>query len=77
MRWIFDDAGRRWSAERVGRTSGLVSTKHRPAGFPEPADIDPSDKTGRYGDIFERLTATGVEDPPRPGFPQMPTLSSE
>jgi hypothetical protein len=39
MRWIIDDAGRRWSAERVGRTSGLVSTKHRPAGFPEPADI--------------------------------------
>jgi hypothetical protein len=39
MRWITDDAGRRWSAERVGRTSGLVSTKQRPAGFPEPADI--------------------------------------
>lgn len=39
MRWIIDDAGRRWSAERVGRTSGLVSTKRRPAGFPEPADI--------------------------------------
>lgn len=39
MRWITDDAGRRWAAERVGRTSGLVSTKQRPAGFPEPADI--------------------------------------
>ena len=39
MRWITDDTGRRWSAERVGRTSGLVSTKRRSAGFPEPADI--------------------------------------
>jgi hypothetical protein len=39
MRWITDDAGRRWSAERVGRTSGLVPTKHKPSGFPEPADI--------------------------------------
>jgi len=39
MRWITDDAGRRWSAERVGRTSGLVSTKRRSGGFPEPADI--------------------------------------
>jgi hypothetical protein len=39
MRWITDDAGRRWSAERVGRTSGLVSTKRKPTGFPEPADI--------------------------------------
>jgi hypothetical protein len=39
MRWITDDTGRRWSAERVGRTSGLVTTKRRSAGFPEPADI--------------------------------------
>ena len=39
MRWITDDAGRRWSAERVGRTSGIVSTKRKRAGFPEPADI--------------------------------------
>lgn len=39
MRWMTDDAGRRWSAERVGRTSGIVSTKAQAAGFPEPADI--------------------------------------
>lgn len=66
MRWIIDDAGRRWSAERVGRTSGLVSTKHRPAGFPEPADIvrfecqsDPKESareiTTRAG-LLEQLT---------------------
>lgn len=39
MRWITDDAGRRWSAERVGRTSGLVSTRRKSTGFPGPADI--------------------------------------
>ena len=39
MRWITDDAGRRWSAERVGRTSGMVPTQRRGTGFPEPADI--------------------------------------
>jgi len=40
MRWLTDDAGRRWSVERVGRTSGMVSSKKRSAGeFPEPADI--------------------------------------
>ena len=39
MRWITDDAGRRWAAERVGRTSGLVSTKRKAGGFPQPADI--------------------------------------
>jgi hypothetical protein len=39
MRWLTDDAGRRWQAERVGRTSGMVSTKPKPGGFPEPADI--------------------------------------
>ena len=39
MRWVTDDAGRRWMAERVGRTSGLVRTKKEKSGFPEPADI--------------------------------------
>ncbi len=39
MRSITDDAGRRWSAERVGRTSGMVPTKRSGAGFPMPADI--------------------------------------
>ena len=40
---LTDDDGRRWFAERVGRTSGMISTG-RGAGkgrgeFPEPADI--------------------------------------
>lgn len=39
MRWVTDDAGRRWSAERVGRTSGMISTKKDKPTFPEPADI--------------------------------------
>jgi hypothetical protein len=39
MRWVTDDAGRRWSAERVGRTSGLIPAKKSKPSFPEPADI--------------------------------------
>lgn len=39
MRWITDDNGRRWSADRVGRTSGLIPTKGKASSFPEPADI--------------------------------------
>ena len=39
MRWIIDDAGRRWAADRVGRTSGIVPIKAPAQGFPEPADI--------------------------------------
>lgn len=39
MRWVTDETGRRWMAERVGRTSGLVHTKKDKGGFPEPADI--------------------------------------
>jgi hypothetical protein len=39
MRWVTDDAGRRWCIERVGRTSGMIPPKKSPAGFPEPADI--------------------------------------
>lgn len=39
MRWLTDDTGRRWVAERVGRTSGLVPGRKRPGGYPEPADI--------------------------------------
>ena len=39
MRWVTDDAGRRWMAERVGRTSGLVRAKAEKGSFPEPADI--------------------------------------
>lgn len=41
MRWVTDEVGRRWSAERVGRTSGLIpATKDKDKGsFAEPADI--------------------------------------
>ncbi len=39
MRWVTDDAGRRWAAERVGRTSGLIPVKPDKAHFPEPQDI--------------------------------------
>ncbi len=39
MRWLTDDAGRRWLVERVGRTSGIVPTRPREGTFPEPADI--------------------------------------
>ncbi len=41
MRWVTDDAGRRWCVERVGRTSGMIPPKKRSAtaSFPEPADI--------------------------------------
>lgn len=39
MRWLTDDAGRRWSVERVGRTSGMVPSKKGASAFPEPADI--------------------------------------
>ena len=39
MRWMTDDKGRRWAAERVGRTSGMVATTKSKKSFPEPADI--------------------------------------
>lgn len=64
-RWVIDDAGRRWIAERVGRTSGLVRGK-KGKGFPEPADIvrfrcesdraeAPREVTTRAG-LLEQLT---------------------
>ncbi len=39
MRWVTDDAGHRWAAERVGRTSGLIPIKKKKGNFPEPQDI--------------------------------------
>ena len=39
MRWVTDDEGRRWAAERVGRTSGLIPVKKQKGNFPEPQDI--------------------------------------
>ena len=71
MRWITDDAGRRWLAERVGRTSGIVSKKAKAAGFPEPADLvqftcqsdkdePPREVTTRAG-LLEQLTDTELK----------------
>lgn len=68
MRWVTDDAGRRWLVERVGRTSGIVPPRSREGQFPEPADIVrfscESDKgeadrevTTRAG-LLEQLTET-------------------
>ncbi len=58
MRWVTDDAGRRWSVERVGRTSGMIATKKDKRTFPEPADIVrfecPSDETEPAREITVR-----------------------
>lgn len=66
MRWVTDDAGRRWSAERVGRTSGMVPSKKDKRAFPEPADIirfecqsdrsEPSRETTARAGLLEQLT---------------------
>ena len=34
-----DEEGRRWSAERIGRTSGIVTPKDVGPSIPGPADI--------------------------------------
>lgn len=39
MRWVIDDDGRKWTAERVGRTSGLIPVKASKSDFPKPLDI--------------------------------------
>ena len=68
MRWMTDDSGRRWSAERVGRTSGLIPIKKDKKAFPEPQDIvrfncesdksqEPREVTTRAG-LLEQLTDT-------------------
>ena len=50
--------------EYTGRCRALG--KGRPCGpgrtpFPEPADVDPADRTARYDDIFTRLRSRGVD----------------
>lgn len=68
MRWVIDEAGRRWVVERVGRTSGIVTTRGKDGQFPEPADIlrfscetdrsePPRELTTRAG-LLEQLTDT-------------------
>jgi hypothetical protein len=39
MRWVIDDDGRKWTAERIGRTSGLIPVHKDQGGFPQPLDI--------------------------------------
>lgn len=68
MRWITDDTGLRWSAERVGRTSGIVPTRRKSAGFPEPADLvrfecesdhsQPAREVTTRAGLLEQLTDT-------------------
>jgi hypothetical protein len=65
MRWLTDETGRRWTVERVGRTSGIVPPKPR-EGFPEPADIirfncesdraEPARETATRAGLLEQLT---------------------
>ncbi len=66
MRWLTDDAGRRWSVERVGRTSGMVPSKRSTGEFPEPADIvrfncesdraEPAREAATRAGLLEQLT---------------------
>jgi hypothetical protein len=37
--WVTDDDGRRWAVERVGRTSGTVSTRKTSTPVAGPADL--------------------------------------
>ena len=57
MRWVTDDAGRRWSAERVGRTSGLIPGKKEKRSFPEPADIIRFECTSDRSEPAREVTA--------------------
>jgi len=71
MRWITDDTGRRWLAERVGRTSGMVPTKRASGGFPEPTDIvrftcegdrsEPAREVPTRAGLLEQLTDSDLK----------------
>ncbi len=39
MQTFTDEQGRRWTVERIGRTSGIVNAKGGGGSLPEPADI--------------------------------------
>jgi hypothetical protein len=39
MRTFNDEQGRSWTAERIGRTSGIVNVQGGRGSLPEPADI--------------------------------------
>jgi len=57
MRKLTDETGRRWTVERVGRTSGIVPPKPLAANLPEPADIIRFSCVSDHG-IPARETAT-------------------
>jgi hypothetical protein len=71
MRWLTDDAGRRWAAERVGRTSGMIATKKTKSSFPEPADIirfscesdnaEPAREVTTRAGLLEQLTESELK----------------
>jgi hypothetical protein len=71
MRWLTDDAGRRWAAERVGRTSGMIATKKSKSSFPEPADIirfscesdnaEPAREVTTRAGLLEQLTESELK----------------
>jgi len=66
MRVLSDEAGRRWTVERVGRTSGIVPAKPRADNLPEPADIirfscdsdhsEPARETATRAGLLAQLT---------------------
>jgi hypothetical protein len=71
MRWLTDDAGRRWAAERVGRTSGMIATRKSKSSFPEPADIirftcesdnsEPAREVTTRAGLLEQLTESELK----------------
>ena len=68
MRWLTDETGKRWTVERIGRTSGIVPPKPRAEGLPEPADIirfncesdraEPARETATRAGLLEQLSDT-------------------
>ena len=65
-RRLTDEAGRRWTVERVGRTSGIVPPKPLSENYPEPADIirfqcesdrhEPPRETATRAGLLEQLS---------------------
>jgi hypothetical protein len=61
VRSLTDEDGRRWTVERVGRTSGIVPPTQKAQAFPEPADIIRfSCETDRSQPPREAVTRAGV-----------------
>ena len=66
MRWLTDETGKRWTVERIGRTSGIVPPSPRAEGLPKPADIirfncesdraEPARETATRAGLLEQLS---------------------